>query len=387
MDKCLYVEICMLCILVMLLLVHYVKRQFTMMFEDKLFLSILWTAIGIFLFDGIWVMMDDLNFKGAANVNNLLNLLYFTQTGIIGLLWLIYTDYKVHENEEQLRKRMKWYVIPFSILTLMTLVSPWTGWLFSLEENEFYHRGRYHILQMIVIYGYLVWATLQSVFAWSHADKKDRKVEYQSLSQFIILPVAGGILQGIVYGYPLIWVGTAVSILMIFINTQNQQITKDGLTGINNRRFLNHYLDTRICNRRRKKKLFFILMDIDSFKEINDTYGHVEGDAAIIRVAGILKEVCCTNNDFLARYGGDEFAIVCERDDCQEVENLLQEINTIMSFSNEAGDLKYDMWLSIGYAEYGEDKMENQDQLVALADERLYEIKRTRKQLCGAARN
>lgn len=383
MEKCLYFEICMFCVLITLLLVHNVKRQYAMMFEDKLFLSILWSATGLFLFDGVWVLMDGLNFRGAANINNLLNLLYFTQTGIIGLLWLIFTDYKIHENEERLQKRLKWYIIPFCVLTLMTLVSPWTGWIFSLEENNLYHRGRYHIFQMLTVYGYYTWAAIQAAAAWKRAEKRDLKSEYRVLSFFIILPVAGGIIQGIAYGYPLVWAGTALSLLMVFVNTQNQQITKDGLTGINNRRFLNHYLDTKIGNRRRKKKLFFILMDIDSFKEINDTYGHVEGDAAIIRIAGILKEVCCTNNDFLARYGGDEFAIVCEREDCQEVENLLREIDAIMAFSNEAGDLNYDMWLSIGYAEYGEEKMENQDQLIALADERLYQIKRTKK-VCAA---
>lgn len=349
------------------------------MFEDRLFLSILWTAMGLFISDGAWILMDDLNFIGARAINNCLNLTYFMLTGIIGLLWLIYSDYKINEDEDRLKRRLKWYMIPFVVLVVLIFLSPWTGWIFSLSKDNYYHGGRYHVLQMLIVYGYLLWAAVLAMIAAKRTEKRYLRSEYRTLAGFIILPVIGGIVQGIVYGFPLIWVGTAISILIVFVNTQNQQITKDGLTGINNRRYLNCYLDTRINNKRRKKKLFFILMDIDSFKEINDTYGHIEGDAAIIRIAGILKEVCCGSNDFLARYGGDEFAIVCERDDCQEVENLVQEIVSIVTFANEAGDMKYDVWLSIGYAEYGESGIVNQDQLISMADKRLYTIKNNRK--------
>lgn len=379
MVKCLYFEICIICILIMALLIGNVKKKFTIMFADRLFLSILWTAMGLFISDGAWILIDGLDFIGAKAINNFLNLIYFTLTGTIGLLWLIYTDYKINQDEDRLKRRLKWYTIPAAVLLVSILSSPWTGWIFSLNRNNSYHGGRYHAMQMLIAYAYLLWAAILALIAAKKTEKRYLRSEYLTLASFIILPLIGGIVQGKRYGFPLIWVGMAISILIVFVNTQNQQITKDGLTGINNRRYLNCYLDTRLNNKRRKKKLFFILMDIDSFKEINDTYGHIEGDAAIIRIAGILKEVCCGSNDFLARYGGDEFAIVCERDDCQEVENLIHEIVSIVTFANEAGDMEYDVWLSIGYAEYGESGIANQDQLISMADKRLYTIKNNRK--------
>lgn len=363
----------------MVLLISNVKKKFTIMFADRLFLSILWTATGLFISDGAWILIEGLNFIGAKAIHNCLNLIYFTLTGTIGLLWLIYTDYKINQDEDRLKRRLKWYALPFGVLLVLILSSPWTGWIFSLSRDNIYHGGRCHAMQMLIAFVYLFWAAILALVAVKRTEKRYLRSEYLTLASFIILPLAGGIVQGKIHGFPLIWVGTAISILIVFVNTQNQQITKDGLTGINNRRYLNCYLDTRLNNKRRKKKLFFILMDIDSFKEINDTYGHIEGDVAIIRIAGILKEVCCGSNDFLARYGGDEFAIVCERDDCQEVENLVQEIASIVTFSNEAGDMKYDVWLSIGYAEYGEAGIVNQDQLISMADKRLYTIKNNRK--------
>lgn len=379
MDKCLYVELCVIFVLVMVLIICNVKRQCAILFEDKLFLSILWTATGIFTCDGVQVLMDGLTFRGAKNMDTFLNLVFSNLTGLIGFLWLAYTDYKVNEDEEQLKRNIRWYVIPFVLFSLLTFISSWTGWIYPLSAHSIHHRGRYHVIQMIVSYGYLGWAAYEAWTACKRTEQKYLKTEYCTLAHFIVFPMIGGILQEFVSGYPLFLAGIAISILMVFIKTQNQQITRDGLTGINNRRYLNKYLDTKICNRHRKKKLFFVLMDIDSFKEINDTYGHIEGDAAIIRVAGILKEVCCGGNDFLARYGGDEFAIVCEREDCQEIENLLQKIHEIVAFVNETGDTEYEMWLSIGYAELGECGAKNQDQLIGLADQRLYEVKRERK--------
>ncbi len=379
MTKCLYFEIGILCILILVVLIRNVKKRYTLMFEDRLFLSILWIAIGLFLTDCAWILIDGVRFTGARTINNLLNLIYFILTGVIGLLWVIYTDYKIYESEERLKQRFKWYAIPFAILFIMTFLSPWTGWIFVLCENNLYHRGRYHAIQMLVAYGYLLWGAIQSLVACKRTEKRYLKGEYRTLASFIIFPVIGGIVQSFYEGFPLIWAGIAISILNVFVYTQNQQITKDGLTGINNRRYLNCYLDTKLNNKRRKKKLFFVLLDIDSFKQINDTYGHVEGDAAIIRVTEILKEVCSRGNDFLARYGGDEFAIICEREDIQEVENMVIEIDELVSFSNHAGDMKYEVWLSIGYAELGECDKKEQDQLIALADERLYRVKELRK--------
>ena len=59
------------------------------------------------------------------------------------------------------------------------------------------------------------------------------------------------------------------------------------------------------------------MMDMDHFKHINDEYGHLEGDAALVLLAGILKKVCVNYNGVLARYGGDEFCIACG---CNSVE-------------------------------------------------------------------
>lgn len=379
MDKGLYLEICTICMLIMVLLIHSMKKQYTMLLEDALFRGVVWIALGLFVSDGIWILIDGVKGEGARTFNCVINVLYFVLTGMICALWLFYTDYRIYRDERRLKKKAVLYSIPFTVLAFLTLASLWTGWIFQIGCGNYYYRGPIHFIQMVVVYGYLIWGSILSLIASYKTDSRYEKKEFQTLAAFTVLPVMGGVVQGFVYGCPLVWAATAISILMVFINLQNQQISKDGLTGINNRRYLNRYLDARINSRYRKKKLYFILMDIDSFKEINDTYGHIEGDTALICITGILKEVCSMNNDFLARYGGDEFAIVCEREDFQEVENLFREINAIIDLFNSAGGMEYKILLSMGYAELGETVLQNQDQLIALADKHLYEVKRGRK--------
>lgn len=83
----------------------------------------------------------------------------------------------------------------------------------------------------------------------------------------------------------------------------------DELSGLHNKRSLNRYLeDTFEEAMSRKEKLGLLFVDIDYFKPLNDTYGHQKGDECIVAIAGIIEE--CVADDYVARYGGDEFVVV-----------------------------------------------------------------------------
>jgi diguanylate cyclase (GGDEF)-like protein len=90
----------------------------------------------------------------------------------------------------------------------------------------------------------------------------------------------------------------------------------DGLTGIANRRKFNEYLDsTWNFGERVHLPISMILMDIDHFKQYNDNYGHIEGDACLIQIAHALFEAVVRKTDFVARYGGEEFAYILPNTD------------------------------------------------------------------------
>lgn len=379
MEQYLYFEICIICVLILLIVFVNLRQQYNMFWEEKLFCAIVWTSIFLTIFDAVWVYIEREMNDGATNLNYVSNLIYFVLTGGITYLSFLYVEYRIHEGHCESRMIACLCCIPFLIVAGGAITGFWCAMFLLSEAENGFHDGHWYAMQCLIAYGYITFGMIRTMRMARRNEKSYMRGQYRVLAAISFLPVISGIAQIAFNGFPILCVGSVVSILMIFINLQNQQISKDALTGVNNRRHLNRYLDNRIMCKHRKTKLYFILMDIDAFKEINDTFGHIVGDDAIMKLASILKEVCSMNNDFLARYGGDEFAIVCERKDCQEVENLINEIEAILAFYNKENKIAYKILVSVGYAEYGEVIMENQDQLIALADERLYEVKRKHK--------
>ena len=122
-----------------------------------------------------------------------------------------------------------------------------------------------------------------------------------------------------------------------------------------------------------KEHIYYILMvDIDSFKKINDTYGHIEGDRALRFTARILRTSTIHNGYYIARYGGDEFMIIARTESENDIINTIDLINTKMKESKN--ELNYEITTSIGYSVLN--KGENIEAAVERADNMLYEKKK-----------
>jgi diguanylate cyclase (GGDEF)-like protein len=121
-----------------------------------------------------------------------------------------------------------------------------------------------------------------------------------------------------------------------------------------------------------------MLIDLDYLKRINDTYGHLEGDKALVRVASALKKCCgpIEKRPYIARYGGDEFIVIVETDDSSLTERLCNDIRRTLEELDEQAGSEYRSTLSIGVAEL-EDGMDH-NALIAKADEEMYKIKKAR---------
>lgn len=150
----------------------------------------------------------------------------------------------------------------------------------------------------------------------------------------------------------------------------------DSLTGIYNRRFGMERLHeeyTRVI--RQDLPLSLLMMDIDHFKSINDTYGHRAGDRALKLVVKVMKSVM-REGDILCRYGGEEFMAILPGADCDNAQEVAERIRRRISDTHlEHGDQIIPITISIGMASWPEHQVENEQQLIERADQTLYMAK------------
>lgn len=152
----------------------------------------------------------------------------------------------------------------------------------------------------------------------------------------------------------------------------------DGLTALYNHRYLTEWMKTEFkISRRYGHELSLIIVDIDHFKCTNDTCGHPFGDYVLKEVAVILKR-CARESDLVARYAGDEFALVCPRTGHREAQALAKRIQAACRkhrFLCKNDHVQ--VTLSLGTATYPEDpEAVSPELLVFLADQALYHSKR-----------
>ena len=153
----------------------------------------------------------------------------------------------------------------------------------------------------------------------------------------------------------------------------------DELTQLYNRRFFNIKIIEELNRVKRENNHFsFLIMDIDYFKQYNDTYGHQKGDLALERVANILKKKTSRASDFAFRLGGEEFGIITTLDKEKAIEfaNLIRSEIENLQIEHKTSEISKYLTISIGIVSKTGVEIINSDTLYKEADDCLYEAKR-----------
>lgn len=168
------------------------------------------------------------------------------------------------------------------------------------------------------------------------------------------------------------------------LNTINQRLfmtsVRDALTGIFNRKGFDKFsIDVMDEAVKDKKKMFILAADLDRLKMINDTFGHNEGDNAIMITAKALN-TSCINNEICARTGGDEFVVIgCGQYNEKMIEQYIESINSFFERYNESSNKPYKVEASIGFFCGFVDETHNLKELMDIADKEMYDNKVRRK--------
>jgi diguanylate cyclase (GGDEF)-like protein len=152
----------------------------------------------------------------------------------------------------------------------------------------------------------------------------------------------------------------------------------DDLTGLYNRRaFLTLASQQLKLSRRNAQGLLLFFVDVDNLKHVNDSFGHHEGDLAILRVADTLED-CFRDSDIIARIGGDEFVVLALETSGESQEAILSRLETGLEASN-ARESRYRVSLSVGVAKFDPKHPVSLGDLVSIADRMMYAEKRERR--------
>lgn len=165
--------------------------------------------------------------------------------------------------------------------------------------------------------------------------------------------------------------------LEVLLHSLEEAASTDSLTGLYNRRHFAMVLEQMHATAARSgEDVACVMIDMDGFKPLNDTYGHQAGDAALIAAARLMKSHL-RKMDAAARYGGDEFVLLLARTDAAEAANVARRVQAAYAaHMREAGYDPHRFSLSFGVSTIQTDRVTSADQLVAMADAELYRSKK-----------
>lgn len=289
-------------------------------------------------------------------------------------LWVLYLDSIIRNGKRPTKGFAVALSLPVLLNLILSLASLLESVTFAIDESNIYHRGPLYVLMPLICYSYLAYY----LFLVIKKRKTIHKNEFWSLFFAAFPPMVAGVLQSVFYGISLVWISLSFSMLIIYIRIQSAQIYTDHLTGLGNRRKFDSHLDSLFASERKKQKLGGILIDVDDFKQMNDIYGHDFGDRILEAVGEILRK-SVRKEDFVARIGGDEFAILIEVDQQDFLEEAVRRIEENLSQFNKREDYPVCLSLSIGYELYDFKSQMKPEEFYKHLDNEMYGSKKRNK--------
>ena len=352
--------------LVLFLLLYRIRISQTNQFDEKAYNFMLIVAF-------IATINETLSFIIDARPGFIFHILQYisntissASSGIIGYCWCLFVEYHIHRNFERIKKKSRILAIPLIIATILIIINLLgTGIIFDISKENVYTRGPMNFILYIFVFVYYI----ESIYTVHKAKYDSILVEFFPIYYFIIPCMIGTMIQGFFFGVSTIWLCVAIAFIIVYIEIQISISFIDDLSGLYNRKYMNHYLNK--LQNDKPKHVYGFLMDINDFKAINDTYGHLKGDYALIQFGKILQH--SIDKDSVAiRMGGDEFVIFAKLKSDEEALALKKQIKYNVRQFNLKSKEPFHLSFSIGIAKYNG---KNIDAFLSAMDDSMYEAK------------
>ena len=348
------------CILIMLIL--FLKNYKNKQTASYYLINVIFFLIIYFLGDSLWALAYFSIIPNGDVLLKISRIMYYLSSAIVAYSWYIYVEILIGSKFVYTKKR-KFLLIPVLLSFISTILI--CLFLDPARKDVFGYLTAFALI--VVPFGYIITAGIRLLYKTTKTKDKGTKKKLYMLGIWPIVILVISILQVIFAEIPIFCFGAIIVITSLYIYSQDALIFIDQLTGVNNRNGFKKYTQDLS-----KDETYYILItDIDKFKSINDTYGHLEGDRALKFTADVLKVVGSINSSFVFRYGGDEFILLTKTNDEDYITNIINLITEKMKKSKD--ELDYEITTSIGYSII--DDIDNIDDALEKADKMLYEKK------------
>ena len=303
--------------------------------------------------------------------------IYFFSTALMCFCWFVYFEHLQGSPFVKSRLNVLISSCLVWIMGVLLVINLFTGIFFYVKDGTYY-RGSWFILQYVLAYVYVFGASGRALIGLLHERNLPKRRLLVSLALFPVAPAGAGIIQFIYPQLPVACVTLSLATLILYQTGLDDMISIDPLTKLNNRKQLSFYYE-QWQHREESTPLYLLLIDANKFKAINDTYGHIQGDKALEKIADALRISCggLYYRANIARYGGDEFVMLVRAEDEAEIEGLKNRINQNLAEMNREADTPYDLSVSIGIARA--EREESLKEVIEKADKELYEEKRSQQ--------
>ena len=334
-----------------------------------------------FISDAIWSGVDSgvfpVNYFSVmfTAISNFSIMTFITYT------WLNYVMAVEQIPNRNSRKVRVLLACPF-VLSLIVLIVTYCVDPNLLIDEELKNTKMFDAFMVVIPYIYIIAVIVYTIKKARTEKNPIEKKKHIYIGLFPIMVVVGGLLQMICMpSLPIFCFASTLLMLIFYIKSIDTQISKDPLTNLNNRGQLARYVaqgNNLIIDGR---ATFVVMMDVNDFKQVNDTYGHAEGDAALVIIAQALMHAVKSRTMplFLGRYGGDEFVMIAHPVKEEELKELIEAVRENITARCVNEKKPYRLTVGVGYDELcgGQDTFQK---CMQRADDNLYQDKERIKQ-------
>ena len=354
--------------ILVLLMLLYVSRSRTQRhsIEDKIFTFMIFgVMLGCFM-EAFSYTLDGRVFPGSRFLNYIANTYLYSVNLLLPFSVLVYVDLGLYGDISRIKRRYIKEIAIGIFMFAINIVNFFVPISYYINEQNVYERRPFSYVYYIIIFYYCFVAMHET----HRYEKENGARTFINIRMFLVPIIIGAGLQFMFYGLSLAWLSAALGLAGLYMMQQNEMAYIDSLVDVYNRLYFNYMVSGWISNNR---SITGVMIDIDHFKNINDNFGHSEGDKALKLLADILLK-SRKDHERVFRFAGDEFIVAKTTDDPNGLDEYMKRVEKNLEEFNSKNDLPYRLEISYG-SSYFEPEKSNIDSFMKQMDDKMYEMK------------